>query len=103
MKITIEKNVPLRKSMNRSGASIYKFEKMEHGDSFLIEDEPLSGGRLSAKRRKQKLNAQRDVTRGRVWSSFNYWKVVADCDAHIVTRHVTEGAKEGLRVWFMTD
>tara|TARA_R110001583_G_scaffold69697_2_gene197620 strand:- start:7979 stop:8290 length:312 start_codon:yes stop_codon:yes gene_type:complete len=103
MKITIEKNVPLRRSMNRSGASIYKFEEMEHGDSFLIEDEPLSGGRLSAKIRKQKLNAQRNVTRNRIWSAFKYWKGVADCDAHLVSRHVTEGAKEGLRVWFITD
>ena len=105
MEINIDKDVPLvRVKTYKNGTSKYKFEQMEHGDSFFIEDEEsVSDIRLSSKKRKRKLNARRDTLRNKIWSSFRHWKEVTDCEAHIVTRHVTEGSREGLRVWFMTD
>tara|TARA_R100001163_G_scaffold16074_1_gene14492 strand:- start:7018 stop:7335 length:318 start_codon:yes stop_codon:yes gene_type:complete len=105
MEIIIDKNVPLLRVGNyKNGASKYKFEQMVHGDSFFIEDEEsVSDIRLSAKERKRKLNARRDAIRGKIWSSFRHWKQIAGFNGHLATRHVTEGSREGLRIWFLKD
>jgi hypothetical protein len=86
MEIVIEKNVPLtdHRLDRKQGTSKYKFEQMEDGDSFFVEDEP---------------HIHRDKRRSRIWSTFRYWRNVTGFNGYIVTRRVKEGSREGLRVW----